>query len=90
MPDLATWFRIYRHTLGRSLQMTNDPDFDPAYKDVYFGSFDTYRDGTAQELELFLRINRTTIIKAMKNQHHKTPSVEYQYALKSFRRLIKE
>ena len=89
LPDLLAWYRIYHRALGESLMKTDDPDFDPIYKDVFHGALVAKYDGTPQDLSEYLYSHQTIIKKALWHQQRKKPRADYRAALKTYRQLIK-
>ena len=89
LSDLNAWYRIYHRALGESLMRTNDPDFDPIYKDVFFGVLEEKNNGTPDDLEEYLYSYQAIIKKALWHQQRKKPRADYRAALKTYRQLTK-
>ena len=85
LPNLASWFQIYMLVFAQALTVSNNPDYDPAYKDVLLGALER----PPREQSKFLYDNRILMLKALKNKHRQAPSPERQSGIKAFRQLVK-
>ena len=88
LPDLASCFRLHMLVFAQALTITDNPNYNPAYKDVLMGAFYAL-DEPPGNLSTHLYAHRNLILKAMKNKNRQAPSPKRQAAMKAFRQLVK-